>query len=71
MMRDAQNRREFLRAATRTVLLLGVGALGGGLWYRHRNVEVCINDSRCNGCGVYDRCGLPPAQATRQQGKGE
>ena len=66
-----QNRREFLRTAARGALLLGVGALGGALWYRRRELPVCVNDSQCHGCGQFNGCGLPAAQATRQREKGQ
>lgn len=67
------DRREFLKKATRGLLLGLFGFFGVKLVRRAilRSDEICSNDFICNGCGVYRGCGLPQAlSAKRARGEG-
>jgi hypothetical protein len=57
----SSTRRDFLRGAGRCAALAAVAAVA---LLAARDGE-CVNNGRCDGCRVFDRCELPPARASR------
>ena len=63
-------RRVFLRDCARGAILAGLAVLGAVLGLRKGDpaaAEPCLKQRVCRGCGLYDHCALPQAQATRQR----
>ncbi len=63
------NRRAFLQDCARGAILAGLAVLGVALGSRKGDpaaVEPCLKQRVCRGCGLYDRCALPQAEATRK-----
>lgn len=66
------NRRDFFITLGRYAALTGLG-VGIGKLIIHRPAEatqshVCISKGLCDGCGVFDNCGLPQALSAKQAG---
>jgi hypothetical protein len=61
MKNQPQTRREFLRAATRAVLLGATGLVGVAL-LRRRD---CATRGGCGGCNIAENCTLPWKEAKR------
>ncbi len=63
-------RRVFLQDCARGAIMAGLAVLGVGLGLRRGDpgvTEPCLKQRVCRGCGLYDRCSLPQAAATRKQ----
>ena len=61
------SRREFFRAAVRTVSLGAIATLSAALMRRARPLtgQRCINRGLCNDCAVFAECGLPQALSAK------
>ncbi|MDA0321497.1 MAG: hypothetical protein O2923_02100 [Verrucomicrobia bacterium] len=60
------DRREFLTAAPRALLLGGLAALSATLGKRSISTP-CVSDGRCRACGVFTACALEPAELLRRR----
>jgi hypothetical protein len=59
-----QSRREMFISALRYAALSVLGAVGGSVFAKKRNLirnGICINREICRSCGIFEECGLPPA----------
>lgn len=59
-----QNRRELFKSVLRSVTLGLLGLIAGSVFARKRKFTqngICINREICQNCGIFEKCGLPPA----------
>jgi hypothetical protein len=64
------SRRDFLQDCGRGAILAGLAVLGAVLGLRKGDPAAagsCLKQRVCRGCGLYDHCSLPQAEATRKQ----
>ncbi|MGD2095789.1 MAG: hypothetical protein PVH77_12350 [Phycisphaerales bacterium] len=64
-----RNRREFFTDVLRYVTLGTIGVIGGAVFTKRRKLlkdGICINQGACAGCGIFERCNLPPALSKKQ-----
>jgi hypothetical protein len=62
-------RRAFLTGCARGTILAGLAVLGAGLAVRKGDpawAERCLKQRVCQGCGLFEACALPQAEATRK-----
>ena len=62
-------RRAFLRGCARGTILAGLAVLGTALAVRKGDpawADRCLKQRVCQGCGLFDACSLPQAEATRK-----
>ena len=64
------NRREFLRSCLRNGLLTSLAIASGALIFRkkpEKPAQVCISQGICDGCRVFNNCGLPQALSAKDR----
>lgn len=58
-MTEPISRHDFLHAAARGGLLLGLAGAGAAAYHGKRDPSECINTGYCSSCKVYQTCTLP------------
>jgi hypothetical protein len=64
-----QSRRQLFTSALRYTALGALAAVGGFVFAQRRrlvNSGVCINREICGSCGIFEKCGLPPALSAKK-----
>ncbi len=63
-----QNRRQLFTSVLRYAALGVLGAVGGSVFAKKRRLAqrgICINREICQSCGIFQKCGLPPALSAK------
>ncbi len=67
--KKVQNRRELFKSVLRYATLGLFGVIAGNAFAKKRRLArngICINREICQSCGIFDRCGLPPALSVKK-----
>ena len=64
-----QNRRELFKSVLRYATLGLLGVMTGNVFVKKQRLArngICINREICQSCGIFDKCGLPPALSVKK-----
>ena len=70
--KKALNRRQVFKSVLRYATLGLLGVIAGNVFAKKRRLTrngICINREICQSCGIFDKCGLPPALSARASDK--
>jgi hypothetical protein len=66
--KKVQSRRDLFKSVLRYVTLGLLGLIAGNVFARKRKFTqngICINREICQSCGIFEKCGLPPALSAK------
>ena len=66
--KKVQSRRELFKSVLRYATLGLLGLIAGSVFARKRKFTqngICINREICGSCGIFEKCGLPPALSAK------